>query len=452
MKHFNKEQQKKALLRGVLLCGCIVFWMILSYSDQAYHAAPNIHRMHFTASEKLSKQELSALIGIGWIQGCEELPADKQYWFTTQAYRWGAYKDNSTRLMVHFKNAFTQGELACWSNSTSTALYGQKNMINRFVQELWKVDKTWTNPTYAYVRSAALELQTQTQGKVMNQGQWLDCYGGESSGMLCRKLTNIDGLEAFFPNIVAQVKARGNKWYTANDIYDFNSWLTDGREFIDGTVNLSIPLDHPQRWMPRWQQDLFKEFVQREFNSYDAQMYLSPIWHDPKFNKASNNPTLSTGKTLYVAYKEWLRDYKKFPPYVSNLQKTAGSVTTPTPWTTPPPTATLPWRSWNGWSATITNDPTQAGAVPQKWWTVIIPLPPTRTTDERTKEIMKQQKVAPTTSADQVYMISVPQKTTTTTTPTRTLQQWTPSSPTTNTQYQYQQTTAPTSSSRTLRY
>ena len=51
-------------------------------------------------------------------------------------------------------------------------------------------------------------------------------------------------------------------------------------------------------------------------------MYLSPLGQDPRFSNASTNPTLSNGKTLYVAYKERLQDYKKFSPYVSNLEKT----------------------------------------------------------------------------------------------------------------------------------
>lgn len=363
--------------------------------------------------------------------------------FTTQAYRGEVYKDDSIWLMAHFKSAFTQWEWACWSNSLSTALYGQKNMINRFLQELEGIEKKkWKQANYDYVREQAKKLKEEAWKRNMNQGQWLDCYGSTQT-IDCRALTNIDGLEALFPQLVNQVKARSNRWYTADDIYDFETWLSDWREFIDGTVNLSIPLNSGERWTPRWAQSLFREFVTRTFDAYDAQTYLGPKpWtQDPYFNVASTNPTLSNWKKLYVAYKEWLLDYKKFTPYVSNLEKMRMGTTTPGTevWnaTPPPPTTTRPTDP-----TTVTapqpqrpTDPTKA--LPSNWATIIT-LP------------AKQAPLTPTTKPIDAATIKAP--TSATTMPasgwSRLLRDTTP----VDTEQQKQESVPTTSTTRTLRY
>jgi hypothetical protein len=260
-------------------------------------------------------------------QWCFDLWPQADMWFTTQSYRWWHYKDDSIWLMSHFKSAFTQGELGCGSNSLSTSLYWQKNMINRFIQELEEIEKKkWKNPQYDYIKAQAKILQAQAEKKSMGPGQWLDCYGSTSpEAMLCRPLTNIDWLEALFPNMIAEVKARKNTWFEASVIY--TDWISNWYEFIDNVINLSLPLSSPQRLRPRWAQNDFKEFVARTFDAYDAQRYLAPKpWtQDPYFNLASTNPILDTWKTMYTTYREWLLNYKKYKPYVSNLEKTRAS-------------------------------------------------------------------------------------------------------------------------------
>lgn len=439
------KQQKKYLLflasMGIVLSSSILFSEIRTPSPQEHAVAPE-QQQSTQPTEYLSTPTL-----------CTDMLTENTATFTTQAYRWEAYKDDSTWLMVHYKNAFTQGELACWSNSLSTALYGQKNMINRFVQELDGIEKKkGKQANYDYIRTQAKKLKEDTAKRNMNQGERLDCYGN-SQQINCRSLTNIDGLEALYPELVAQVKSRSNKWYTANDIYDMNSWLTDGREFIDGTVNLSFPLNHPQRWMPRWQQDLFKEFVQREFDSYDAQMYLSPLWQDPKFNNASTNPMLDTWKTLYVTYKEWLLDYKNFTPYVSNLEKMHTANAAPTVWwwntvTTPPITtprqsdpstvlAPQPLRQWDP-SKTLNQNGTTIITLPAKQITPVAHDKAT-TNVPYILPVTSPTTSSPWTSAGAGRTLQNSQTTTTDTAPT----------------YKYQQqptTTQPAPSTRTLRY
>ena len=372
---------------------------------------------------------------------CEDTQAPS---FTTQAYRGEAYKDDRTWLMVHFKSAFTQGEWACWSNSLSTALYGQKNMINRFLQELEGIEKKkWKQANYDYLRAQAKVLQAQASERNMNQGEWLDGYWSTSpEAMLRRPLTNIDGLEALFPEVVSQVKSRSNRWYTADDIYDFETWLSDWREFIDGTVNLSIPLSSAERWTPRWAQSLFREFVTRTFDAYDAQVYLGPKpWtQDPYFNVASTNPTLSNWKKLYVAYKEWLLDYKKFTPYVSNLEKMRSWSSQPA-WNnagntvTTPPTTTRPTDPTTVTAPQFPQDPTR---LTPTQWTTIIALP------------AKQAPLTPTTKPIEATTIKTP--TSATPMPTsgwsRLLRDTTPI----DTAQQKQEVVPTSTSTRTLRY
>lgn len=84
-------------------------------------------------------------------------------------------------------------------------------MINRFVQELDGIEKKkGKQANYDYIRTQAKKLKEDAGKRNMNQGQWLDCYGS-SQQIHCRSLTNIDGLEALFPQLVNQVKARSNR-------------------------------------------------------------------------------------------------------------------------------------------------------------------------------------------------------------------------------------------------
>ncbi len=188
-----------------------------------------------------------------------------------------------------------------------------------------------------YVREAAKVLQAEARGKNMNQWQWLDCYWWDPDWMLCRKLTMVDWLEAFLPEAVNIVKWWANKWYWPNDIYN-HEWKalnevliqrskddprSNGLEFIDNTINLSIPLNSPERWISRRKQKSFREFVMKKINAYDAEFYLARVaWtQDDRINNAASNPVLENWKTLYVNYKEWLLSDKKLTSYTSKLQK-----------------------------------------------------------------------------------------------------------------------------------
>lgn len=278
--------------------------------------------------------QLGLFINENW---CHDLwPVDSKQ-FKTQWYRPDWYDDNIW-LFWHFTSAFTQGELGCWTNSLSTALYGQKNMINRFLVELWRIEKKqWENTRYDYVRETAKVLQAEARGKNMTQWQRLDCYWWDPDEMLCRKLTMVDAIEAFLPEALNTVKWWANTWYGPNEIYN-HAWKTinqvliqrseddprsNGLEFIDNTINLSIPLNSPERWTSRRKQKSFREFVMKKFNAYDAEFYLARVnWsQDDRINNAASNPVLENWKTLYVNYKEWLLTDKKLTPYTSKLQK-----------------------------------------------------------------------------------------------------------------------------------
>lgn len=283
---------------------------------------------HLSATPQPKSQlpSLGVFINENW---CFDLWPQDKAWFNTQAYRWWQYKDDSVWLMSHFKSAFTQGEWACGSNSLSTALYWQKNMINRFIQEIEGIEKKkWKNPQFDYVKAQAKALQAEAAKRSMNQGERLDCYGSTSpEAMLCRPLTNIDWLEALFPSTVEYVKSRKNSGYSASAIYTDDSWLTNWYEFIDNTVNLSLPLSSSERWIPRWSHSTFKEFIERTFDAYDAAKYLAvKSWTEYYHgNFSSTNPTLENWKTMYSAYRERLLNYKKYTPYVSNLEKMRAS-------------------------------------------------------------------------------------------------------------------------------
>lgn len=308
--------------------------LIYSWNNKKIVTNHNAPSEIVDSSEKNIPQ-LGLFINEEW---CHDVwPIDSEQ-FKTQSYRSEHQQDDNLWLFWHFTSAFTQGELGCGTNSLSTALYGQKNMINRFLVELWRIEKKqWENTRYDYVREAAKVLQAEARGKNMNQWQWLDCYWGDPDWMLCRKLTMVDWLEAFLPEAVNIVKWWTNTWYWPNDIYN-HEWKalnevliqrskddprSNGLEFIDNTINLSIPLNSPERWISRRKQKSFREFVMKKINAYDAEFYLARVaWtQDDRINNAASNPVLENWKTLYVNYKEWLLTDKKLTPYTSKLQK-----------------------------------------------------------------------------------------------------------------------------------
>lgn len=311
--------------------------LIYSWSNKKIvtnHNAPSEIDTTVEVSEQ-NMPQLGLFINEEW---CHDVwPIDSEQ-FKTQSYRSEHQQDDNLWLFWHFTSAFTQGELGCGTNSLSTALYGQKNMINRFLVELWRIEKKqWENTRYDYVREAAKVLQAEARGKNMNQWQWLDCYWGDPDWMLCRKLTMVDWLEAFLPEAVNIVKWWTNTWYWPNDIYN-HEWKalnevliqrskddprSNGLEFIDNTINLSIPLNSPERWISRRKQKSFREFVMKKINAYDAEFYLARVaWtQDDRINNAASNPVLENWKTLYVNYKEWLLSDKKLTSYTSKLQK-----------------------------------------------------------------------------------------------------------------------------------
>ncbi len=348
---------------------------------------------HMVAIPEQEKQLPSLAVFINE-NGCFDLWPQSNEWFNTQAYRSWPYKDDSIWLMSHFKSAFTQGEWACGSNSLSTALYWQKNMINRFIQEIEGIEKKkWKNPQFDYVKAQAKVLQAEAAKRSMNQGEWLNCYWSTSpEAMMCRPLTNIDWLEALFPSTVEYVKSRKNSGYSASAIYTDDSGLTNWYEFIDNTVNLSLPLSSSERWIPRWSHSTFKEFVTRTFDAYDAAKYLAvKSWTEYYHgNFSSTNPILENWKTMYTAYREWLLNYKKYTPYVSNLEKMRAS--------TPTNNNTQVWNNNNSnnnnsiqdnantviiptkpidQTRPITDPRSVVAPAPNKWgWAIIVPLPP----------------------------------------------------------------------------
>lgn len=327
------KTQKKYLYLSIAL---VISVSILIYSWNNSKIVTN-HNAANKIIEVYEKDipQLGMFINDEW---CRDLwPIDSEQ-FKTQSYRSEHQQDDNLWLLWHFTSAFTQGELGCGTNSLSTALYWQKNMINRFLVELWRIEKkTSENERYDYVREAAKVLQAEARGKNMVQWQWLDCYGGDPNWMLCRKLTMIDWLEAFLPEAVNIVKWWANTWYWPDDIYN-HEWKalnevliqrskddprSNGLDFIDNTINLSIPLNSPERGTSRRKQKTFREFVMKKFNAYDAEFYLARVeWtQDDRINNAASNPVLENWKTLYVNYKEWLLSDKKLKPYTSKLQK-----------------------------------------------------------------------------------------------------------------------------------
>ncbi len=322
MKHIQKQK--------LYLVTLWIAWVVLTGSIlvSEMRLSDSTNTTHYAAPDAEITTDLSVL------RGCED-----NNWadFKTQSYRSEWQWDDYLWAFWHFTSAFTQGELGCWTNSLSTALYGQKSMINRFLQELGNIEKkNWKNASFDYVRETAKVLQEEARKKNMRQWQWLDCYWGDADWMLCRKLTMIDWLEAFLPKAVNTVKWWANTWYWSDDIYNHEGKSTDevlieravsdprsnGLEFIDNTINLSIPLNSPERWTSRRKQKSFREFVMKKFNAYDAEFYLATVgWNqDYRINNAASNPVLENWKTLYVNYKEWLLTDKKLKPYTSKLQ------------------------------------------------------------------------------------------------------------------------------------
>lgn len=314
--------------------------LVISASVLIYAWSNKIVTNHNAPSEVIEVSEtdlpqLGMFVNDEW---CRDLWPVESEQFKTQSYRSEWQQDDNLWLMWHFTSAFTQGELGCGTNSLSTALYGQKSMINRFLVELWRIEKKqWENTSFDFVRETAKVLQAEAKTKNMGPWQWLDCYEGDANWMLCRKLTMVDWLEAFLPEAVNTVKWWANRWYWYDEIYD-HEWkgptqvlieraITDprsnGLEFIDNTINLSIPLNSPERWTTRRKQKSFREFVMKKFNAFDAEFYLATVnWNqDYRINNAASNPVLENWKTLYVNYKEWLLSDKKLTPYSSKLQK-----------------------------------------------------------------------------------------------------------------------------------
>lgn len=318
-------------ISAIIICGIL-------YEVQTTHDSSSKTSTHYSADV----QERVSLYNLWILTATDQCPTSEntKVVYQTQAYRSEAFKDDRNWLTSHYNKAFSQGEWACGSNSLDTALYGQKAMIWSFVAQLEEIEKKkWKQPQYDYVRQKAAELKALAWTRSMRQWEWLTELWYGTLDIQKRPLTIIDWLEAFFPNIIDEVKSRSTDWYTPDDIYDdVQNWVyTNWYEFVDSTINLSLPLNSPERSKPRRKQELFREFVTRTFDPYDAAHYLATINNnqDERLNNASQNPRLSNGKTLYTMYKEWLLDFKKFTPYVSNLDKLHGTNGNPTTWTQP---------------------------------------------------------------------------------------------------------------------
>lgn len=296
------------------------------------------------------------------------------YWILAYKSPW---RTKESYLNQMFIAAFWINELWCWSDSRQ---YGQKAAIIQFYQMLQKEN----NPKYQDIKDKTQELFMQAQYMPSNQRLpqysndfemintleqlWWDmaaytsfenykrakdlpqndprynpnnCVPVPVTNVITKRpLSRMDGILAFQPELVNRVKWRWG--YLPSDLWSH----LDPAILVDNMLNLSLPIDNPYRWIVRWQQKWFHDFVKEQWLPANT----------------SENPTLP----LYQAYKAWLKSTWKAQP--NKRQNWNASNTLPEQDNQPIPVSPipLPWQ----------NDTTDRQ---QPSWSVIItPLPPTR--------------------------------------------------------------------------